>query len=129
VVEKKLCCGIDRQAEEELLQIDSRAILGNMFEHKLEVSLKSLNVGDLIPGEVGPQQVTAVRPSLAIRIEDTVAQKRSEGSRPMYKAEVLEPQTQNGLDVFWFTRRNERLCNYPVMESITEPLEALSVLL
>jgi len=79
VVEEKLGCGIDRQAEEELLQIDSRAILWDMFEHKLEVALKSLDVGDLIPGEVGSQQVTAISPSLAIRVEDTMAQKRSEG--------------------------------------------------
>lgn len=55
VVEEKLGCSIDRQAEEELLQIDSRAIFWDMFEHKLEVALKSLDVGDLIPGEVGSQ--------------------------------------------------------------------------
>jgi UDP-N-acetylenolpyruvoylglucosamine reductase len=79
VIEEELRCGIDRQAEEELLQIDSRAIFWDMFEHKLEVALKSLDVGDLIPGEVGSQQVTAISPSLAIRVEDTMTQKRSEG--------------------------------------------------
>jgi hypothetical protein len=111
------------------LQIDSRAILWDVFEHKLEVALEGVDVSDLIPGEVGPQEVTAVSPSLTIRIEDAMAQKRSECSLSVSEAKVLELQTQDRLDVFRLTCYNERLGDDPVMVSVTKPLETLSVLL
>jgi hypothetical protein len=127
VVEQELCCGIDCQAEKELLQIDSRTILLDVLEHKLKVALESFNVGDLIPSEVGPQQVTAVSPSLTICIENTVAQERSEGSLSVPETVVLELQTQYRLDVFRLARGNKRHGYESVVESVAESLEALSI--
>jgi hypothetical protein len=76
VIEEELGRGVDRQLEEQGLQIDRRAISGNLLEHELEVTIEGLQVRNLIARKVGPEKVPAILPLLTITVEDAVAEQR-----------------------------------------------------
>lgn len=107
MVEKKLGGSVDRQHEEKLLQINSRAILRDVFEHEFEMALEGLEVSNLVPGEIGSQEMTAICPAFAISVEDAMTHQRRHCRRSNTETVILELQAQYCLDVLRLTSGND----------------------
>lgn len=77
--EEELCCGVDCEAEEQTLQINSRSISRNGFDEMLNMGLKCIQIGNLRSMEVWPQHLSRMLPVRAIACEYADAQERRKG--------------------------------------------------
>ena len=106
MVEEKLGGSVDRQHEEQLLQVNSRAILRNVFEHEFEVALEGFEISNLVSSKIGSQEMTAICPALAISVEDAMTHQRRHCCRSDTETVILELQAQYCLNVLRLARGN-----------------------
>lgn len=91
------------QHEEQILQVDSRAVFGDGFDELIDVDFKRVEVADLAADEVWAQQLPRIMPCGAIGGEDAVAQQGNESVlSAISEAPFLKVQGQHRLDVLGF---------------------------
>lgn len=129
MIEQEFGCGVDGEEEEQLLEIDGRAVAWDVFEHELEVALESLEICHLFSRKVRTKQMSAVSPALSVCVENAIAQKRRKGSRAITQAVVFELQTEDRLHIFGLAGRNDWHSDHSGMESSAESLKTFLVLL
>jgi hypothetical protein len=100
-----------------------------VLEHELDVSFKGLDIRNLISRKVRSQQMTAVSPSLAICVEDAMAEQRLKSCLSVLHAEVFELQAQYRLDILRLARRNNGERDHPRPKRVSIFQEPLLVFL
>lgn len=101
--EEELGRDVKSQPQEQILQVDSRAIPRYSVEQMLEVQLEQIPVSDLRAYEAGSQHITRMLPLGTICCKDTVTQNWPQALLPLLTNAVgFEVSSQDRFDIVGF---------------------------
>lgn len=92
LAEEELGGRVDGVAEEEVLEVDGAAVVGDQLQQIGHLRLEDGEVGHLFADEVGADHGARLRPVLAVGGEDAMAEEGAEGLVPVAQRVVLEPE-------------------------------------
>lgn len=98
--EEEFRCAVERETEEEFLDIEARSIRREAGDQVLDVDFQRLNVGDLLTTELGSQHGPGVAPSGSVEGEDAVTQQWKELRVSLTQSKIIELRGQEGFDIF-----------------------------
>jgi hypothetical protein len=94
--------------KEEILDVDWGPITGKIAYHSHDMMLHELQIPNLFPHEIWPDQSPGVLPVRAIRVENTMSQQLNRGlSAQLSNVEIRELRGQNSLRILWFVGKDQ----------------------